>query len=155
LLILGDTLISSGLNTYAEKVYVHLYNQTEHDDEILAYLTDLMNTENRLDEALSLINRSKKTAKVMMLKAEKFKQLKTNDITVKTLFDAKELTDDPIIDFAIAELYFHDGELTEANRHYQLMLNQEIGQVNQVDINLRLAEINMNLLNLEEAQAYF
>jgi len=155
LFILGDALISSGLHNYAEKVYVHLYNQTEHDDEILAYLTDLMITDNRLDEALSLINSSKKTATVMMLKAEIFQQLNMNDIAVKSLFDAKELTDDPIIDFAIAELYFHDGDLTEANRHYQLMLNQEIGQVNQVDINLRLAEINMNLLNLEEAQAYF
>src|SRR5699024_2389722 len=88
------------------------------------------------------------------LKAEIFQQLNMNDIAVKSLFDAKELTDDPIIDFAIAELYFHDGDLTEANRHYQLMLNQEIGQVNQVDINLRLAEINMNLLNLEETHAY-
>src|SRR5690625_4449864 len=53
LFILGDALISSGLHNYAEKVYVHLYNQTEHDDEILAYLTDLMITDNRLDEALS------------------------------------------------------------------------------------------------------
>lgn len=155
LFILGDALISSGLHNYAEKVYVHLYNQTEHDDEILAYLTDLMITDNRLDEALSLINSSKRTATVLMLKAEIFQQLNMNDIAVKALFDAKELTDDPIIDFAIAELYFHDGDLSEANRHYQLMLNKEIEQVNQIDINLRLAEINMNLLNLEDAKTYF
>src|SRR5699024_12171507 len=97
---------------------------------------------------LSLINSSKKTATVMMLKAEIFQQLNTNDIAVKSLFDAKELTDDPIIDFAIAELYFHDGDLTEANRHYQLMLNQDIGQVNQVDINLWFAYICLDHLNV-------
>ena len=114
-----------------------------------------MITDNRLDEALSLINSSKKTATVMMLKAEIFQQLNMNDIAVKSLFDAKELTDDPIIDFAIAELYFHDGESDRGEQALPIDAESEIGQVNQVDINLRLAEINMNLLNLEEAQAYF
>lgn len=155
LFIMGDALVSGGLHDYAEKVYLHLYHNTDHDDEVIAYLTDLMITDNRLDEALSLINSSKRTPVVLMLKAEIFQQLNMNDIALKSLFDAKSMTDDPIIDFAIAELYFHDGDLPEANRHYQLLINQEIEQVNQIDINLRLAEINMNLLNLEEARECF
>ncbi|MCD2136967.1 tetratricopeptide repeat protein [Salinicoccus halitifaciens] len=155
LFIMGDALVSGGLHDYAEKVYLHLYRNTEHDDEVLAYLVDLMITDNRLDEALSLVNSSETTPAVLMLKAEIFQQLNMNDIALKALFDAKEMTDDPIIDFAIAELYFHDGDLPEANRHYTILLNQEIEQVNQVDINLRLAEINMNLLNLEEARDHF
>lgn len=155
LFIMGDALVSGGLHDYAEKVYLHLYRNTEHDDEVLAYLVDLMITDNRLDEALSLINSSKRTPVVLMLKAEIFQQLNMNDIALKSLFDAKSMTEDPIIDFAIAELYFHDGDLSEANRHYQLLINQGIEQVNQIDINLRLAEINMNLLNLEEARECF
>lgn len=155
LFIMGDALVSGGLHDYAEKVYLHLYHNTDHDDEVIAYLTDLMITDNRLDEALSLINSSKRTPVVLMLKAEIFQQLNMNDIALKSLFDAKSMTEDPIIDFAIAELYFHDGDLSEANRHYQLLINQGIEQVNQIDINLRLAEINMNLLNLEEARECF
>lgn len=58
LFIMGDALVSGGLHDYAEKVYLHLYRNTEHDDEVLAYLVDLMITDNRLDEALSLINSS-------------------------------------------------------------------------------------------------
>ncbi|CAM4149644.1 tetratricopeptide repeat protein [Lacicoccus alkaliphilus] len=155
LFIMGDALVSGGLHDYAEKVYLHLYHNTDHDDEVIAYLTDLMITDNRLDEALSLINSSKRTPVVLMLKAEIFQQLNMNDIALKSLFEAKSMADDPIIDFAIAELYFHDGDLSEANRHYQLLINHGIEQVNQIDVNLRLAEINMNLLNLEDAKECF
>lgn len=148
---LGDALVASGLNDYAEKIYRYLYEYTSHDDEVLAYLCDLLIADDRLDEALSLVNQAEKTPAVLMVKAEIFQQLNMADVAIRSLFDAKELADEPVIDFALAELYFHEGSLDEANRHYQLLLSDGFDVINQVDINLRLAEINLNLLNLDEA----
>jgi tetratricopeptide (TPR) repeat protein len=155
LFILGDALIAGGLNDYAEKVYKRLYELTDHDDEILAYLCDLYIADNRLDEALSLVNEAEKTTTTLMVKAEIFQQLNMSDVSIRSLFQAKELDDDPIIDFAIAEVYFNEGDLAEANRHYQLLTTAGIDNINHVDINLRLAEINMNMSDLETAEAYF
>lgn len=155
LFILGDALVSSGLNDYAEKVYKHLYNLTGHDDEVLAYLCDLYIADNRLDEALSLINSAEQTPTSLVIKAEIFQQLNMADVAIRNLFLAKEMNEDPVIDFAIAELYFNEGDLEEANRHYQLLLSLGHDNINHIDINLRLAEVTMNLGDLETAEAHF
>lgn len=155
LFILGDALISSGLNEYAEQVYTKLYELTSHDDEVLAYLCDLYIADNRLDEALNLVNSAQKTPTTLMVKAEIFQQLNMPDVAIRNLFQAKEMEEDPVIDFAIAEVYFHEGDLAEANRHYQMLISNGYDVVNHVDINLRLAEVNMNLSELESAEAYF
>lgn len=155
LFLLGDALVSSGLNDYAEQVYKHLYSLTSHDDEILAYLCDLYIADNRLDEALSLVNAAEKTTTSLMIKAEIFQQLNMPDVSIRNLFQAKELDEDPIIDFAIAELYFNEGDLAEANRHYQLLLSDGYDNINHININLRLAEVNMNLGDLAAAETYF
>src|SRR5699024_6235927 len=71
------------------------------------------------------------------------------------LFEAKDLSDDLILDFAIAELYYSMGELEEATRYYESVINQGVDEVNGIMLGLRMADINVNLLNFDDARAYF
>lgn len=155
LFILGDTLIASGLHKEAESIFVHLNSQTGHDDEVLSYLVDILITDGRLDEALSHVNEAENTPAVLLLKAEIFQQLNMSEVAIRSLLDAKALSDDPILDFALAEIYYQEGEFLDAVRHYEALIAAGLGEINGVELNLRLAELHMNQLDLENAGRYF
>ncbi len=155
LFILGDTLVQFGFIKEAETVFHHLHSHVEHDDEVLAYLTDIYISDGRLDEALSLINQAPKTKTVLMLKAEIFQQLNMNDVSIRLIHEAKAIEDEPILDYALAEIYYEDGDFQEALRHYQALLDQGIDELNGVHFNLRAAELHMNQIELEEAKSHF
>ncbi|MCG1009096.1 tetratricopeptide repeat protein [Salinicoccus sp. ID82-1] len=155
LFILGDTLVASGLHKEAENIFVHLNSQTDHDDEVLSYLVDILITDGRLDEALSHVNEAENTPAVLLLKAEIFQQLNMSDVAIRSLLDAKALSDDPILDFALAEIYYQEGEFPDAIRHYESLIAAGYEEVNGIELNLRLAELHMNQLDLENAGRYF
>ncbi|MDO5360619.1 MAG: tetratricopeptide repeat protein [Jeotgalicoccus sp.] len=155
LFLLGDALQQAGLDLQARQVFLHLNDNVDHDDYVISYLVDSYISEARLDDALTLINSSPETPTVLMLKSEIFQQMNLNDVAVRLLFDAKTMTDDIIIDFALAELYYTTGDLEEAIRFYETVLNEGLEEVNGIIISLRLADINLNLLNFDDARAYF
>lgn len=155
LFLLGDALQQAGLDYQARQVFLHLNDNVDHDDYVISYLVDSYISEARLDDALTLINNSPETPTVLMLKSEIFQQMNLNDVAVRLLFEAKTMTDDIIIDFALAELYYTTGDLEEAIRFYETVLNEGLEEVNGIIISLRLADINLNLLNFDDARAYF
>lgn len=155
LFILGDALVQSGAIEEAETVFQHLHSHVEHDDEVLAYLIDIYIADGKLDEALSLINQAPKTKTVLMLKAEIFQQLNMNDVSIRLIHEAKALEDEPILDYALAEIHYQDGDFQEALLYYQSLLNQNINEMNGVNFDLRAAELYMNQIELEEAKSHF
>ncbi|KKK35593.1 hypothetical protein WN59_01825 [Salinicoccus sediminis] len=155
LFILGDTLMQAGAVSEAETIFQHLHKNTGHDDEVLAYLTDIYITDGRLDEALSLINEAPKTKTVLMLKAEIFQQLNMNDVSIRLIHEAKEMGDEPTLDYALAEIHYQDGDFQEALRYYGALLDEGIDELNGVNFNLRAAELHMNQIELEEAKEHF
>ena len=155
LFILGDALTQAGFIKEAEAVFHHLHSHVDHDDEVLAYLTDIYIADGRLDEALSLINEAPKTKTVLMLKAEIFQQLNMNDVSIRLIHEAKVIEDEPILDYALAEIHYQDGDFQEALRYYHALLSQDIDELNGVNFNLRAAELYMNQIELEEAKVHF
>ncbi|CEA00197.1 tetratricopeptide repeat protein [Jeotgalicoccus saudimassiliensis] len=155
LFLLGDALQQAGLDYQARQVFLHLNDNVDHDDYVISYLVDSYINESRLDDALTLINNSPETPTVLMLKSEIFQQMNLTDVAVRLLFEAKTMTDDIIIDFALAELYYSSGDLEEAIRFYEAVLNEGLEEVNGIYLSLRLADINLNLLNFDDARAYF
>ena len=155
LFVLGDALQNAGLEYQARQIFLHLNNNVDHDDYVISYIVESYISEGRLDDALELINSSPETPTVLMLKSEIFQQMNLNDVALRLLFEAKNMSDDIIIDFAIAELYYSNGDLEEAVRFYEDVLNEGLEEVNGILLGLRLADINVNLLNFEDARAYF
>src|SRR5699024_1543214 len=137
------------------QIFLHLNNNVDHDDYVISYIVESYISEGRLDDALELINQSPTTPTVLLLKSEIFQQMNLNDVALKLLFEAKDLSDDLILDFAIAELYYSMGELEEATRYYESVINQGVDEVNGIMLGLRMADINVNRLNFDDARAYF
>ena len=155
LFTLGDTLMQAGSISEAETIFQHLHQRTGHDDEVLAYLTDIYIADGRLDEALSLINEAPKTKTVLMLKAEIFQQLNMNEVSIRLIHEAKAMGDEPILDYALAEIHYQDGDFQEALRYYGALLEAGIDELNGVNFNLRAAELHMNQIELEKAKEHF
>ncbi|WP_020008337.1 tetratricopeptide repeat protein [Salinicoccus albus] len=155
LFTLGDALVQAGAMEEAETIFMHIYNQMDHDDEVIAYMTDIYIADGKLDDALNLINQAPKTKTVLMSKAEIFQQLNMNDVSIRLINEAKEIEDEPVLDFALAEIYYQDGDFESALRYYRPLIDQNFEDLNGVNLNLRLAELYMNQIELEESRAYF
>lgn len=151
---LGDVLMSYGHIYDAEKIFQHLHAQTDHDDDIVSFLVDIYITDNRLDDALSLINASPKTVVTLLIKAEIFQQLNMADVSFSLLEEALTMSDDVIIHFALAELHFYEGNIFEALAAYERVIETE-DSINGVEIHLRIAKLYLLQMNYETALKHY
>lgn len=91
----------------------------------------------------------------LLLLADLYQMEGLYEVSEKKLLEAKELVpDEPVIDFALGELYAHQGKLVEAIQFYETVLktNVEIGGVN---INQRMAESLSAGGSFEEALHFY
>jgi len=154
LFVLGDMLMQLGDTIHALNIFEYLYSVVGHDDNLLSYIVEIYIVDNRLDDALLLINDAEKTPTVLMLKSELFQQMNLNDVALKALYEAHELSDDMVIDFAIAELLYYIGDINDAIRFYQNVLEHDVDKVNNINIHQRLADIYVNQMDFEHALSH-
>ena len=154
LFVLGDMLMQLGDTIHALNIFEYLYSIVGHDDNLLSYIVEIYIVDNRLDDALLLINDAEKTPTVLMLKSELFQQMNLNDVALKALYEARELSDDRVIDFAIAELLYYIGDINDAVRFYQNVLEHDVDKVNNINIHQRLADIYVNQMDFEHALSH-
>ena len=154
LFVLGDMLMQLGDTIHALNIFEYLYSVVGHDDNLLSYIVEIYIVDNRLDDALLLINDAEKTPTVLMLKSELFQQMNLNDVALKALYEARELSDDMVIDFAIAELLYYIGDINDAIRFYQNVLEHDVDKVNNINIHQRLADIYVNQMDFEHALSH-
>lgn len=154
LFVLGDMLMQLGDTIHALNIFEYLYSVVGHDDNLLSYIVEIYIVDNRLDDALLLINDAEKTPTVLMLKSELFQQMNLNDVALKALYEARELSDDRVIDFAIAELLYYIGDINDAVRFYQNVLEHDVDKVNNINIHQRLADIYVNQMDFEHALSH-
>ena len=154
LFVLGDMLMQLGDTIHALNIFEYLYSEVGHDDNLLSYIVEIYIVDNRLDDALLLINDAEKTPTVLMLKSELFQQMNLNDVALKALYEARELSDDMVIDFAIAELLYYIGDINDAVRFYQNVLEHDVDKVNNINIHQRLADIYVNQMDFEDALSH-
>lgn len=154
LFLLGDVFMSYGHIYDAEKIFQHLHAQVDHDDDIVSFLVDIYITDNRLDDALSLINASPKTVVTLLIKAEIFQQLNMADVSFNLLEEALTMSDDVIIHFARAELHFYEGNIFEALEAYMKVIETE-ETINGVHIHLRIAKLYLLQMEYETALTHY
>jgi tetratricopeptide (TPR) repeat protein len=91
----------------------------------------------------------------LLLLADLYQMEGLFEVSENKLHEAKRLLPaEPVIDFALAELYAHQGKLGEAIEYYQTVLksHEEIGGVN---LNQRMAESLSAGGSFEEALGYY
>lgn len=91
----------------------------------------------------------------LLVEADLYEMQGLFEVSENKLLKAKELLpDEPVMDYALGELYMTQGRFLEAARSFSLLLEKEI-EIEGVDINSRMAEALSAGGAFEEALTYY
>src|SRR5699024_3133955 len=65
------------------------------------------------------------------------------------------MVDEPILDYALAEIHYQDVDFQEAQSYYGALLEAGIDELNGVNFTLRAAELHMNQFELAKAKEHY
>ncbi|KAA1040189.1 tetratricopeptide repeat protein [Macrococcus equipercicus] len=156
LFILGETLYQYGLVPQGMRIFDALYHLYPEEIELLVYYIEGLIDENQVDKAIEVLHHAPMTAERLLLEADVYQQQGMNEVALEKLKTAEELApDDLIITFALAELFYFDGEYLQAARRYEMLLAGGETYINHININSRLADTMLQSGNYEGAEQYY
>ncbi|MBS4176569.1 tetratricopeptide repeat protein [Lederbergia citrea] len=92
----------------------------------------------------------------LLIEADLYEMQGLYEVSEKKLLQAKEiLPNEPIIDYALGELYMTQGRFLEASRSFKLLLTADEQVIAGIDINGRMAEALSAGGAFEEALTYY
>ncbi|MCE4957066.1 tetratricopeptide repeat protein [Macrococcoides caseolyticum] len=153
---LGDTLLQYGLNPQGLKVFTRLFELYPDEPDVLAYYIECLIDDNQHDKAIEVLHHTPVSVERLMLEADIYQQQDMLEVAIEKVKQAYTLSsEDPIISFALAELYYFDGQYLPAARSYEYLINNGIDRVNNVFIQSRIADCVLQSGDYEEAVEHF
>ncbi|UXR79250.1 tetratricopeptide repeat protein [Staphylococcus sp. IVB6227] len=156
LFLLGETLYRFGLMPQGLDVFRALYMKYPDEADVLIYFIEGLISENHTDEALEYLNDVELTPERLMLEADLYQQINMTDVAIDKVQQAIDMQpSDPILHFAIAELFYYDGQYLRASREYDTVLEAGEHMVNGVNLFSRLADSSLQSGNYSDALQWF
>ncbi|ATD30303.1 tetratricopeptide repeat protein [Macrococcoides bohemicum] len=153
---LGDTLLQYGLNPQGLKVFSRLFELYPDEPDVMAYYIECLIDDNQHDKAIEILHSTPLTVERLMLEADIYQQQDMLEVAIEKVKQAYAMSsEDPIISFALAELYYFDGQYLPAVRSYEYLINNGIDRVNNVNIQSRIADCVLQSGDYEEAVEYY
>lgn len=153
---LGDTLLQYGLNPQGLKVFSRLFELYPDEPDVMAYYIECLIDDNQHDKAIEILHNTPLTVERLMLEADIYQQQDMLEVAIEKVKQAYAISsEDPIISFALAELYYFDGQYLPAARSYEYLINNGIDRVNNVNIQSRLADCVLQSGDYEEAVEHY
>ncbi|KIX91511.1 hypothetical protein TP70_01610 [Staphylococcus microti] len=156
LFMLGETLYRFGLMPQGLDVFRALYMKYPDEADVLIYFIEGLISENHTDEALEYLNDVELTPERLMLEADLYQQINMTDVAIDKVQQAIDMQpSDPVLHFALAELFYYDGQYLRASRAYDTVLEAGEHIVNGVNIFSRLADSSLQSGNYSDALQWF
>ncbi|MDO5374772.1 MAG: tetratricopeptide repeat protein [Staphylococcus rostri] len=156
LFMLGETLYRFGLMPQGLEVFRALYMKYPEEADVLIYFIEGLISENQTDEALEYLNGVELTPERLMLEADLYQQINMTDVAIDKVQQAIEMQpSDPVLHFALAELFYYDGQYLRASRSYDTVLEAGEHVVNGVNLFSRLADSSLQSGNYSDALQWF
>lgn len=157
-LFLADGLVQLGFMEEALSLFEALHKQYPDEGEVLLAIAEVLQDLGREDEALIYTTEIKKDDPVytqaLLLEADIYQAQGLYEVSEEKLLLAKKLLpEEPILDFALGELYAQEGKWLEAIDHYQ-KTEQKSSQTG-IDVNKPLALALTSAGKFEESLSYF
>lgn len=153
---LGETLFQFGLVDNALKVFERLFELYPEDADVFAYYIEALVDNNEIDKALTILHQMPKSVSRLMLEADIYQQQGMTEVAIDKVIEARHLSqDDPILTYALSELYYFDGDYLKAAKHYEMLLNDGIDEINNVHIQLRLADSMLQAGDYDDANELY
>lgn len=156
LYLLGNSLFQLGFLGETKKVYNHLIDINPQDDELKIYLAEIEIEDGNELEALELLhsieNTSSSYTQSLLVQADYYHLNGLPEVSIQKLKEAEELTPkEPVIKFALAEVYFTTAEYQLAANDYELLIEEGFEEIAGTLINARLGNAYLMLGNYEKA----
>lgn len=157
--LLSEELFRFGFMEETEALLESLLKNYPEEGELHVLLAETRIELGKEEEAMLSLEKVDKSdpsfPQALLLLADLYQMEGLYEVSETKLLEAKRmLPQEPVIDFAIGELYTHQGKLAEAIQYYETVLktHEEIGGVN---INQRLAETLSAGGSFEEALEFY
>lgn len=157
--LLSEELFRFGFMEETEALLESLLKSYPDEGELHVLLSETRIELGKEEEAILSLEKVKADdpsfPQALLLLADIYQMEGLYEVSENKLLEAKRLLpDEPVIDFALGELYSHQGKLMEAIQYYETVLKnrEEIGGVN---LNQRMAETLSAGGSFEEALQYY
>lgn len=140
---LGHTLMAIGFLEEAEQTFLTLLEKYPGNEELNLALAEIALDNDQIDQAFEFAEAVPKDSdyypQALLLLADMYQVLDIPEVSEAKLNEAaKLLPDEPLIQFALAELYFSTERFSDAATIYQILLNSKISQMADVSLQERL-----------------
>ncbi|WP_338021707.1 tetratricopeptide repeat protein [Bacillus pakistanensis] len=142
---LAEELYHLGFLEEAKELFEGLLKKFPGEGELVVLLAETLVEMNNEEEAMSLLSglneKDPEYPRALLLLADLYQMQGLFEVSEQKLIKAKSILPyEPIIDFALGELYSETGRFLEALRHYQELIKADMKEVAGVQINQRIAE---------------
>lgn len=156
---LGEELYSLGFLNQSRRIYEKLLKKYPDEDELRTNLADIAIDEDKNDEALDYLNQVKPDSPAyvesLMVAADLYQTQELFEVSEQKLLTAKKLApEEPVITFALAELYFTMREFRKAIPLYLDLITAGTTTLSRVNIVERLGVAYANAGRFEQAIGY-
>ncbi|WP_034550009.1 tetratricopeptide repeat protein [Carnobacterium funditum] len=157
---LADNLYHLGFLEETKRIYKQLLETHTEDDELKIGLAEIEIESNNIDEAmewlLQVSEMSESYPQALLVHADLYQVQGLFEASEQKLLKAKKLLpDEPVIYFALAELYFSMGKYAQAIRGYEELMTQGNNEFSGINLASRCGASYSALGDLEQASLYF
>lgn len=154
LYLLANTLLQLGFLEEAKKVYNNLLLKNPDDNELKIYLAEIELEDGNEIEALDLLHsidkQSEEYPQSLLAQADYYHLQNLPEVSIQKLKEALEIIpNEPVIEFALAEVYSTMADHENAIIYYNNILKEDIQEIAGTQINARLGD---NYLMIGEYQ---
>ncbi|USS92745.1 tetratricopeptide repeat protein [Fructilactobacillus ixorae] len=156
---LAEELYALGFADDALQLYRQLLAQYPAEDQLRTYIADILITQDETDAALDYLHQIQPDSEFylnsLLGQADLYQTQGLTVVSEQKLKEALQLApDEPVVKFALAELYFSEGKYAEAIPLYLALIKE--GDLNLSNVNLveRIGVAYANVGNFENAIGY-
>ncbi|MEI5988516.1 TPR domain-containing protein [Enterococcus termitis] len=153
---LGEELLSLGFLEEAKLVFDHLLTIFPEADGLNIPLAEIAIENNLIDDAFVYLEKvgedSDSYVQSLLVTADLYQVIGIPEVSEAKLKEAQRLMpDEPLILFALGELYFSNGQFQEASAAYQELLEGQVTEISSISISERLGSCYSMSGDFEEA----
>lgn len=143
LFLLGNTLYQLGFLIETRKVYNYLLEKNPADDELKIYLAEIDIEDGNELEALDLLHSIEETSPIypqsLLVQADYYQLNGLPEVSIQKLTEAENLLpDEPIVLFALAEIYYTTADYQQAIHYYEKVTLQGHDEIAGIILSERL-----------------
>ncbi|MBS4173268.1 tetratricopeptide repeat protein [Bacillus sp. FJAT-49736] len=156
----AQELYHLGFLKEAKELYEQLILQFPDDGELKILLAEVLLDLDQEDDSIFLLGSISETdpdyPRALLLLADLYQMQGLIEVSERKLQEAKEiLPNEPIIDFALGELYTASGNYVDAVRYFKSLIDQGQENIAGNNIHARLAEVLSSAGEFEEALPHY